>query len=154
MTSIAFTGDIAFSGYFKHHWQKDFLDPKITDFLQNSDHVVANVECPLTDSVVTSKMEIVHFSSPEAGSWFPKISADIWTLANNHVLDCGEAGMLDTIAAAQKNGAKTVGAGRNIDEAGVSPAVALGRQEICRKFPGGKDLRYAKDPGFYCSPMV
>lgn len=117
MASVAFTGDIAFSGYFKEHWQKDFLDPKITDFLQNSDHVVANVECPLTDSVVTSKMEIVHFSSPEAGSWFPKISADIWTLANNHVLDCGENGMLDTIAAAHKNGAQIVGAGRNIDEA-------------------------------------
>ena len=70
MTSIAFTGDIAFSGYFKNHWQKDFLDPKITDFLHNADHVVANVECPLTDSVVTSKMEITHFSTPEAGSWF------------------------------------------------------------------------------------
>ena len=117
MTSIAFTGDIAFSGYFKNHWQKDFLDPKITDFLHNADHVVANVECPLTDSVVTSKMEITHFSTPEAGSWFPKISADIWTLANNHVLDCGEVGMTDTIAAAHKNGATTVGAGKNIDEA-------------------------------------
>ena len=117
MTSIAFTGDIAFSKYFKDHWNKDFLDGKITDFLRQSNHVVANVECPLTDSVVSSKMEINHFSTPEAGSWLPKIFADIWTLANNHILDCGEAGMSDTIACARKYGAVTVGAGKNIDEA-------------------------------------
>ena len=117
MTSIAFTGDIAFSKYFKDHWHKDFLDGKITDFLRQADHVVANVECPLTDPAVSSKMEINHFSTPEAGSWLPKIFADIWTLANNHILDCGEAGMSDTIACARKYGATTVGAGKNIDEA-------------------------------------
>ena len=72
MTSIAFTGDIAFSRYFKDRWQQDFLDPKITEFLRQSDHVVANVECPMTDSVVTSKMEITHFSDPSAGGFLPK----------------------------------------------------------------------------------
>lgn len=117
MVSITFTGDIAFSKYFKDHWQKDFIDENIVKFLADSDHVVANVESPLTDSVVSSKMEINHFSSPQSGSWFKKISADIWTIANNHVLDCGEEGMLDTIKAAQENGAVTVGAGINADEA-------------------------------------
>ena len=29
MTSIVFTGDIAFSKYFKDHWQKEFLDEDI-----------------------------------------------------------------------------------------------------------------------------
>lgn len=117
MTTISFTGDIAFSKYFKEHWQKEFLDDSILGFLNDSDHVVANVECPLTNSVVTSKMEINHFSDPQAGIWFKNISADIWTLANNHVLDCGEAGMLDTIKAAQKNGAITVGAGTDVNNA-------------------------------------
>ncbi len=117
MTSITFTGDIAFSKYFKEHWNKEFLDEKIKDFLNNADHVVANVECPLTNSVVTSKMEINHFSNPDAGAWFKKIYADIWTLANNHVLDCGEDGMIDTMKVAKENGAVTVGAGNNIDEA-------------------------------------
>ncbi len=117
MTTISFTGDVAFSKHFQDHWQKEFLDEKILDFLRTSDHVVANVECPLTDSVVTSKMEIAHFGDPQAGTWFSKVGTDVWTLANNHVMDCGEAGMTDTIAAAHKNGAQTIGAGRNIDEA-------------------------------------
>jgi poly-gamma-glutamate synthesis protein (capsule biosynthesis protein) len=117
MITISFTGDIAFSKYFKDHWNRDFLDAEIISFLKESDHVVANVECPMTASAVTSKMEIVHFSDPAAGSWFKSIGADIWSLSNNHAMDCGEAGLLDTKAAAEANGAVTVGAGLNIDEA-------------------------------------
>ena len=117
MTSIAFTGDIAFSKYFKNSWHENFLEENITDFLCQSDHVVANVESPMTDSAVSGKTEINHFSTPEAGTWLQKISSDIWTIANNHILDCGEMGMSDTIACAHKNGAVTVGAGKNIDEA-------------------------------------
>lgn len=117
MTSIAFTGDIAFSKYFKEHWNREFLDAEIKDFLNNADHVVANVESPLTESGISSKMEISHLSSPDAWQWFKSISADIWTLANNHILDCGESGMSDTMAAAKRCNAVTVGAGKNIDEA-------------------------------------
>lgn len=117
MTSIVFTGDIAFSKYFKEHWNKNFLDESVVDFFKESDHVVANVESPLTDSVISSKMEISHLSNPDSAEWFKNISADIWTISNNHILDCGETGMMDTINAAKKCGAVTVGAGRNIDEA-------------------------------------
>ncbi len=117
MTSIVFTGDIAFSKYFKDHWNKQFLDESIIEFLKESNHIVANVECPLTSSIVTSKMEITHFSNPEAGKWFNEISADIWTLANNHILDCGEVGMTDTMKVARENNAITVGAGSNVENA-------------------------------------
>lgn len=48
MTSIAFTGDIAFSKYFaKGHEKPDLFDREITDFLCSADHVVANIEAPL-----------------------------------------------------------------------------------------------------------
>ena len=117
MTSIVFTGDIAFSKYFKDHWQKEFLDEDILKFLNDADHVVANVEAPLTESLVSSTREINHFSHPESADWFKKISADIWSIANNHILDCEEKGMEDTINAAKKVGAVTVGAGADISQA-------------------------------------
>ncbi len=119
MTSISFTGDIAFSKYFKDSWKEKFLDEKIVGFLKDSDHVVANVEAPLTATSVSSDRPINHFCAPESAKWFKEeIFADIWTIGNNHILDCAEAGMLDTIAAAKENGAVTVGAGMNADEAG------------------------------------
>ena len=122
VTYISFTGDIAFSKYFKDSWKQDFLDVQVTDFLKDSNHVVANVEAPLTSQSVSSTRELNHFCDVQAGAWFKNIYADIWTLANNHILDCTEQGMLDTIKTANQNGAITIGAGSNVDQA-QKPAI-------------------------------
>ena len=58
MTTIAFTGDIAFSKYFKGYWEKDFMSDEIYNYLNSADHVVANVECPLTATGISSTLEI------------------------------------------------------------------------------------------------
>jgi len=123
MTKIAFTGDIAFSKYFKDHYSKDFLDNEIKNFFATSDHVVANVEAPLTEGLVSGTREINHFSNPDSVEWFKSIKADIWAIANNHILDCDEQGMMDTISAAKKIGALTVGAGLNKSEAAKSVVI-------------------------------
>lgn len=47
---------------------------------------------------------------------------DVCTLANNHVLDFGYAGLLETLETLRKAGLKTAGAGRNLAEA-REPAV-------------------------------
>ena len=55
MADIAFTGDIAFSKYFKDAWQDpDFIDEKIVKFLQDSDYTIANVESPFTAGDITA----------------------------------------------------------------------------------------------------
>ena len=117
MTEITFTGDIAFSKYFKDHWQKDFLSGEIMDFLSSSDHVVANVEAPLTTASASNGREINHFSHPESALWLKNIFADVWTIANNHILDGEEKGMEDTIKAAKSVGSVTLGAGKTKSEA-------------------------------------
>jgi poly-gamma-glutamate synthesis protein (capsule biosynthesis protein) len=71
----------------------------------------------LTATGISSTLEITHSCPPEAGAWFQKINADIWTIANNHVLDCGDVGLIDTKNIAKQNGAVTVGAGLNSKEA-------------------------------------
>jgi poly-gamma-glutamate synthesis protein (capsule biosynthesis protein) len=47
---------------------------------------------------------------------------DVACLANNHILDFGQEGLLETIETLNKNGILTVGAGRNIEEA-EKPAI-------------------------------
>ncbi|MGK4008318.1 CapA family protein [Sorangium sp. So ce1036] len=47
---------------------------------------------------------------------------DCCALANNHVLDWGSAGLLDTVAALRSAGVVTAGAGRDLDEA-AAPAI-------------------------------
>ena len=49
MAKLTFTGDIAFSKYFTGLADKeDLLSPEILAFLRESDHVVANVEGPIS----------------------------------------------------------------------------------------------------------
>ena len=117
MTSIAFTGDISFSKYFKGAYKRDFIDPELVKFLKDSDHVVANVECSLTDREVTRVSNLTHATPTEAACVLDAIGADIWTLANNHIMDCGKEGLEDTMATAKAHGAKTIGAGMNVEEA-------------------------------------
>lgn len=118
MATISFTGDIAFSKYFKNAWQDpSFIDESIVKFLRDSDHVIANVECPLTAGDVSVDNSLTHASDPRAVAVLKHIGADYWTIANNHVLDCGVSGMLDTMQLAKENGCVTFGAGMNKAEA-------------------------------------
>lgn len=118
MVSIAFTGDISFSKYMKDAWLKnDLLDEKVASFLHSADHVVANVECTLSDKPTVGG-GLKHASDPAAGGFIRnKLNSRIWSLANNHILDCKAQGLLDTLQAAKDQGCLTIGAGANREEA-------------------------------------
>jgi poly-gamma-glutamate capsule biosynthesis protein CapA/YwtB (metallophosphatase superfamily) len=51
--------------------------------------------------------------------------SDVCTLANNHVLDFGYTGLLETVDSLKKAGVKTAGAGRNLAEARAPAVVDL-----------------------------
>ena len=118
MTSIAFTGDISFSKYMTDAWKKeDLLDEKVSQFLQSADHVVANVECTLSNTPVVGK-GLKHSSDPLAGAFIrDKLNSKIWSLANNHILDAKAQGLLDTLEAANTYGCATIGAGATREDA-------------------------------------
>ena len=118
MTSIAFTGDISFSKYMTDAWKKDdLLDQQVLDFLHSADHVVANVECTLSDRPAVGG-GLKHTSDPKAGAFIrDRLNSKIWSLANNHILDCKAEGLLDTVQTAEDYGCQTIGAGANKEEA-------------------------------------
>ena len=122
--SVAFTGDIAFSRYYRDRYEKtDLVDPELKAFLNTSDCTVLNIEgavCRPTQSGL-----FIHNNPPEAVPHFLLFKGKencIWNLANNHVMDSGPEGCMETIALARQNGCMTVGAGANEREA-IRPAV-------------------------------
>lgn len=117
-TRIVFTGDISFSKYFESAWKTpDVLSPEIREYLRDADFVLANVECPLTGRSIRSERVLNHACSPEAGAFLRENGILYWSLANNHIMDCGAEGLADTIRCAEENGCKTVGAGADEREA-------------------------------------
>ena len=117
MISVAFTGDIAFSKHFAEAYKRDFIDGEVAEFLKSADHVVANVEAPITAGAIQSDRALNHTMPPQVVDTLLSIGAKNWTLANNHVMDAKEQGIRDTLAAAAANGCRTLGAGMNLDEA-------------------------------------
>lgn len=113
-TRIVFTGDIVFCGYLGNGWAgKGCLTDEVLEFLKQADHVVGNVECPLTNEHIDSNRAFNLSGSPEAGKFLHDINIRNWNLANNHIIDCGPKGLLDTIKTAQECGCQTAGAGEN-----------------------------------------
>ena len=118
MTQIAFTGDIAFSKYFKDSWSDEqCVSAELCDFLNSADYVIPNVEGALTDAVMTRGSSSVpaHASNPKAAERLMQFKSNIWNLSNNHTLDCGEQGLDDTVKLAFSYGCRTLGVGGNID---------------------------------------
>lgn len=145
-TDFIFTGDIGFDKYMDHKWEEDdFLARDVLDFLRSSDHLVINVEGPLSKQEKIIKPNgvtaLTHSMDPAAADFFDKIGADVWNINNNHIMDTGEKGIRDTLNEARKREVKTLGAGMNIeeavrplifDEAGGIGLVSAGYERACR----------------------
>ena len=122
---LVFTGDISFSEHFINCWQNDgCLSDEVKKYLKASDYVIANLESPISEQEISSNRQLNHRSPAGAGRYLADNNIRVWNLANNHITDCGDEGLLDTLYYAEKNSCQTIGAGKNLHEA--SEAIILG----------------------------
>lgn len=150
-TTLVFTGDIGFDHYMAGRWtDQDLIAPEVLAFLHSADHVIANVEGPLVDPaaqrVQAAEMRLMHTIDPAAVSVLKAMHADIWNLVNNHIMDAGEYGLLETLKRAEAFGARTLGVGKNLadarkplilEEAGGVGLLGVGYRRGCK--PAGED---------------
>lgn len=146
-TALIFTGDIGFDKYMDKKWKdQELLSSEVKDFLCSGEHLVVNVEGPLSNvdkiNKANSVASLLHSMDPEVTEFLNSIGADVWSICNNHIMDAGPDGMADTLAEAKKSNALTLGAGMNIteaskpvvfDEAGGIGLIGVGYQRACRK---------------------
>ncbi|HEX7004328.1 MAG TPA: CapA family protein [Trueperaceae bacterium] len=78
-----------------------------------------NLEIPLTDGGTPSDKPVAFRGAPAGAADLAQMGFDVLSLANNHALDYGEAGLRDTMAALSENRVAHVGAG--IGEESLSP---------------------------------
>ena len=93
--------------------------------LQRVDAAVANLESPITrsDARWNRSWKMFHFrADPAAIHILQCANIRFVSLANNHALDFGEAGLFDTIRALDAADIRHAGAGRNV-AAAAAPAI-------------------------------
>lgn len=150
-SSFVFTGDIGFDKYMDGRWDAGTLcDEEVLRFLNSGDHLVVNVEAPVTEAKKVVKPDgvagLTHTMNPKAMRFLKEIGADVFNLCNNHIMDAGPQGLEDTLKRAGEAGVKTIGAGMNLEEAsaplffeeaGGIGLLSVGYERACRM--AGKD---------------
>jgi poly-gamma-glutamate synthesis protein (capsule biosynthesis protein) len=80
--------------------------------------VIGHVEVPHTDSTARHSTDVpAEPADPQALAALAGAGFGLVTLAGNHIYDCGDDGVIDTVRHAREAGLTPVGAGPNLDEA-------------------------------------
>lgn len=100
---------------FCHPEQGGLVDEGVRNLLEQADYRVFNLEVPLTNSRQRiAKFGPVLSADKECVRGLQKIGIDFLTLANNHIMDCGEEGLHDTMDVLRNAGIAFAGAGTNL----------------------------------------
>lgn len=118
---VSAVGDISFEGDAADRPSSQcFAD--VEKCFGQSDVVIANLECALTDEGDPIVGKCTLRGTPGWAPVMKQAGVGIVSLANNHVMDYGSAGLMNTINALRAAGIEYVGAGLNSREA-YSPLV-------------------------------
>ena len=101
---ILFIGDIMLGRFIgkKHNETKyDIVNPNLIKEISQSDFVIANLESPITYSLEQATEHLIFQGTPDILQQFKWI--DCFSLSNNHINDCGETGMNETISSLEIN---------------------------------------------------
>ena len=116
---LAFGGDVHFEGALASKLAADasgVLDP-IEPVLRKADLAVVNLETAVTNGGSPTTKEFVFRTPATAFAALRGGGVDVASMANNHGLDYGEAGLRDSLAAARRYRFPVVGIGLNAKQA-------------------------------------
>jgi poly-gamma-glutamate synthesis protein (capsule biosynthesis protein) len=88
----------------------------------DADLVIANLEGPITTSRDTARKHYTFRAPPAAAESLRLGHVDIVSVANNHAMDQGEKGLLQTLELVDAEGIATIGGGADRDAA-VAPVI-------------------------------
>ena len=114
--NILITGDLYIADQFN---EVELVDPAVQSLFRRSDLNIVNLEASVTKSVsrILKTGPNMKADKETTAKVLKALEVDVTTLANNHILDYGAQGVMDTIAFCNERGIKTVGSGRNLAEA-------------------------------------
>ena len=97
---------------------KSLVGDDLIKILMDADYRVFNLETPLVDEIdPIDKCGSNLFANSSTIFGLKKLGVNLFTLANNHIMDQGEKGLISTINILNENGISHIGAGCNLKQA-------------------------------------
>lgn len=95
------------------------IDPELIALFAQSNFNIVNLEAPVTENTSKILKTGPHLKSDEKSTLdvLKTLNIHIAALANNHIKDYDEQGVLDTIAFCENNSIRAIGAGDNLEAA-------------------------------------
>jgi hypothetical protein len=123
--SLIGVGDIMLGGRARGvltEFGSDYPFQAVLPLLRRSRIVLANLEGPLAREAEKRERNHSYRVNPKTVKALVRAGINVVTLANNHLLDCGREGVLETLEALAKSGVVAIGAGPN-NQAAHAPAI-------------------------------
>ena len=111
--TLAFVGDVHFEGFLAAglaEYRSALLEP-LAELVKGADVAVANLETAITERGEPDPKEYTFRASPAALEALRDAGIDAVSMANNHGLDYGIDGLVDSLAAGHTSGLPMVGIG-------------------------------------------
>ena len=119
--TVTFTGDVLLDRGVREKISADGVEslfsPSVDSLFSASDVVVGNLECPVTHIHAPRQKKYIFRGEPE---WLAALKQHGFThlnMANNHTIDQGRRGLLDTRQRVMEAGMMPIGAGSSMEEA-------------------------------------
>jgi len=121
LVSIVFVGDIMLSRIVdaKMRTYNNYFYPfeETAEFLRSADITFGNLETTITPGQPIESGQMLFRADPRVAVSLKEAGFDILSLANNHTLNFGKKGLIDTFKYLNEVGVEYVGAGNNFIEA-------------------------------------
>lgn len=133
---VSAVGDIALIGQIADNMETfGMMHPflSVKDRLLSSDVVFGNLEMPFSGGVqnMPESHQSKHFFHSEfVATCLKKVGFSILSLANNHIMECGESGLKKTIEVLDSLEIENIGAGKNLQEARQAKVLNAGDLKI------------------------
>lgn len=124
--TLCFTGDILFDDEYavmatllNHGGNlENGISEELLSVMREADITVVNNEFPYTDRGIPTEGKTFTFRA-DTGTveYLHEMGADVAVIANNHVYDFGQQGLLDTLDTLEQASVHAIGAGRDLEEA-------------------------------------
>ena len=115
---ISILGDVCPTKDYRQFWDDGTAFKTVEELVRDSDLAVVNLECPATEyDRPMMKCGPCLKAKPQDVALLKNVGFHLISLANNHIKDYQEEGVLDTIEQCKLNGLAYVGAGENLSRA-------------------------------------
>jgi poly-gamma-glutamate capsule biosynthesis protein CapA/YwtB (metallophosphatase superfamily) len=123
--SLIAVGDIMLGGRARHRikeYGRDYPFGAILPILQRTPIVLGNLEGPLAQKAQKLDRNFSYRVKPKLARSLLRAGINVVTLANNHLVDCGREGVLETLEALSVTGVTPLGAAAN-EQAAHEPVI-------------------------------